>query len=148
MYKCKCDCGEELLVASTELRAKRKSACPKCNLSLGEIIIENLLKQNNIQYQKEQIFSDLYNDKTGQYFRFDFYLIDKNIIIEFDGEQHTKVVQSWGGRDGLQERQRRDKIKTDYCLNKGITIIRIPYTHVNDITLEDLLEDSSFKITL
>lgn len=145
MYKCKCDCGEELLVASTDLRAKRKSACPKCNLSLGEITIENLLKQHGIQYKKEYVFSDCYNEKTGQPFRFDFYLLTKNIVIEYDGEQHSKVITSWGGAEGLKERQRRDKIKTNYCLDNGITMIRIPYTHTN-IVINDLLENSSFKI--
>jgi len=145
MYKCKCDCGEELLVASTELRAKRKSACSKCNLSLGEITIENLLKQHGIQYKKEYVFSDCYNEKTGQPFRFDFYLLTKNIVIEYDGEQHSKVITSWGGVEGLKERQRRDRIKTNYCLDNGITIIRIPYTHTN-IVINDLLENSSFKI--
>lgn len=146
LYKCRCDCGEELLVASTELRAKRKSSCSKCNLSLGEITIKALLKQYNIQYQKEYTFPDCYNDKTGQLFRFDFYLPDNNIIIEYDGEQHSKVVARWGGIEGLKERQRRDKIKTNYCLDNGITIIRIPYTHTN-IIIDDLLENSSFKIT-
>lgn len=145
MYKCKCDCGEELLVPATDLRAKRKSACSRCNLSFGEIIIEDLLKANGILYSKEHIFKDCYNEKTGQPFRFDFYLPIKNIVIEYDGEQHSKVVKSWGGEEGLKERQRRDRIKTNYCLDNGITIIRIPYTHTN-ITIDDLLESSSFKI--
>ena len=33
MYRCRCDCGEELLVASNELRANRKSCRCTCSYS-------------------------------------------------------------------------------------------------------------------
>ena len=145
MYKCRCDCGEELLVASTELRAKRKSCCSKCKMSLGAITIESLLKEYNINYQKEYVIYDLYNNEPMQKFRFDFYLPDNNIIIEYDGAQHTKPVKHWGGEQELKDTQRRDTTKTNYCLDHGITIIRIPYTHTN-ITVDDLLENSTFKV--
>lgn len=146
LYRCRCDCGEELLVPSTELRAKRKSCCQHCKMSLGTIIIETLLRDNNISYEKEYVIRGIYNGEPMQKFRFDFYLPTHNIIIEYDGEQHTKAIPFWGGEKGLKKTQKRDKIKTNYCLDNGITIIRIPYTHTNDITVEDLLENSPFKI--
>lgn len=146
MYKCRCDCGEELLVPSTELRAKRRSCCPRCKMSLGCIIIETLLQENNIDFQKEYVIYDTYNGELMQKYRFDFFLPSYNIIIEYDGEQHSKPIEYWGGLEELKATQRRDKIKTNYCLDNGITIIRIPYTHT-DIIIDDLLENSSFKIT-
>ena len=97
LYRCRCDCGEELLVPSTELRTKRKSSCHKCNISFGESTIEEILKQNNIIYLKEYSFKNLYNQETNRPFRFDFYLPELNIIIEYDGEQHTKAIVCWGG---------------------------------------------------
>ncbi len=145
MYKCRCDCGEELLVASTELRAKRKSCCSRCKMSLGAITIESLLKENNIKYQKEYVITDIYNNESMQKFRFDFYLPDNNIIIEYDGEQHFTAIDYFGGKEGLKKTQRRDKIKTNYCIDNGITLIRIPYTHTN-ITIKDLLDKSDFIV--
>jgi len=145
MYKCRCDCGEELLVSSTELRAKRKSCCAHCKTSLGCIIIETLLQENSIDFQKEYTIYDTYNNEPMQKYRFDFFLPSYNIIIEYDGEQHSKPIKYWGGLEGLKATQRRDRIKTNYCLDNGITIIRIPYTHTN-IIIDDLLENSSFKV--
>lgn len=145
MYKCRCDCGEELLVAATELRAKRKSCCSKCKMSLGAITIESLLNKHNIKYQKEYVIYDTYNGIPMQKYRFDFFLPTYNIIIEYDGEQHTKAIDYWGGKEELIETQRRDKIKTNYCLDNNITIIRIPYSHTH-IVIDDLLDNSSFKI--
>lgn len=146
LYKCRCDCGEELLVPSTELRAKRKSCCSNCKMSLGAITIESLLKENGIAYQKEYVIYDTYDNEPMQKYRYDFFLPQYNIIIEYDGEQHTKPVKQWGGLEELKRIQKRDKIKTNYCLDNGITIIRIPYTHSNNIIIDDLLENSSFKI--
>ena len=53
-------------------------------MSYGEEKISNILKENNIYFEREKSFADL---KHGL-FRFDFYLPNNNIIIEFDGEQH------------------------------------------------------------
>ncbi|MBR3120897.1 MAG: hypothetical protein IKF29_16890 [Oceanobacillus sp.] len=145
MYRCRCDCGEELLVPSTELRANRKSCCSKCKMSLGAITIETLLKENNIDYIKEYVIYDTYNNEPMQKYRFDFFLPQYNIIIEYDGEQHTKPIEKWGGIEGLKKTQQRDRIKTNYCLDNGITIIRIPYSHTH-IVIDDLLDNSSFKI--
>ena len=147
MYKCKCDCGEELLVPSVELRAKRKSCCNICNTSFGEASIKNLLEENNIAYIQQYTFDDLYGEDTKHKFRFDFYLPDYNIAIEYDGRQHFEAIDYFGGEKEFKKTQERDRIKTNYCLDNNITIIRIPYTH-KDIVISDLLECSSFIVKI
>ena len=58
------------------------------------------------------------------------------MCIEYDGEQHYKSVEHWGGLNGLLDRQKKDKIKTDYCLINNIKLIRIKYNQkINDILL-------------
>ena len=143
MYQCQCDCGEICTVAATELRALRKTSCSKCKQSYGSSKIEFLLKQNNIDFIKEYCFIDCVNPETKQKFRFDFYIVDKNYIIEFDGEQHFKEVSIWGGKEGLKKRQLYDKIKNEYCIKNNIGLIRIPYTIQNKITIQDLLIEYS-----
>lgn len=57
--------------------------------------------------------------------------------------------------DALQETQRRDKIKNQFCLDNDIALFRIPYTEINNINaiLTDIFEKKSsttiekFKIT-
>jgi very-short-patch-repair endonuclease len=62
---------------------------------------------------------------------FDFYLPELNICIEYDGIQHYKT---WKGKQAdlyivnLQKTKQHDLIKTNFCKDNGIRLIRIPYT--------------------
>ena len=121
-----------------------KKYCPICyyNTSKGEIIINKFLEENNIDYQKEFIFP---NSKK----RFDFYLPELNICIEYDGEQHFIAKDFFGGEQGLLDTQKRDKEKNEYCLKNNIKLFRIPYTdfsNINQILNEILKEKSSTTI--
>lgn len=101
-----------------------KSGCPNCCISKNEKLIEEYLIQHNIKYEKQKSYDDcVYKYKL----RFDFYLPEFNLCIEYDGEQHFIVKECWGGLEGLIEIQTRDKIKTDYCLNNNINLFRINY---------------------
>ena len=117
-----------------------KKYCPICyyNKSKGEIIINNFLEENNIDYQKEFIFP---NSRK----RFDFYLPELNICIEYDGRQHFEEIDFFGGKQGLLETQKRDKEKNAYCLKNGIQLFRIPYTEISNINqiLSEILKEKS-----
>ena len=65
-------------------------------------------------------------------------------FIKFDGEQHFKDNSHflWNSTDNLEDIQKRDNIKNNYCKQNGLSLIRIPYTHKN-IKLEDLILSSS-----
>lgn len=102
----------------------RGSGCPKCNESHGEKNISNYLDTHNIIYIKQYMFDDCKDKKA---LPFDFYLPDLNVCIEYDGEQHFRVVDFFGGEDGLKNRQFHDKIKTDYCKANNIPLFRIAY---------------------
>jgi hypothetical protein len=104
--------------------------CPICNESKGEIDISIFLESNNILFKRQKTFKDC---KNIQPLKFDFYLPDHNMCIEFDGIQHFVPIKFFGGEVGLLKRIKNDKIKTDYCENKNINLIRISY-------LEDIYE--------
>lgn len=70
--------------------------------------------------------------------RFDFY-VNEQYLIEYDGEQH--FIDSFYGT--LNKIQQRDKIKNSYCKQNNIPLIRIPYTHKENIVIEDLLLETS-----
>jgi hypothetical protein len=108
----------------------KKSGCPKCQNSKGEEKIAEILDKQKIKYIKEFIFDDCKNIKP---LPFDFYLTEQNICIEFDGELHFKSVKNFGGDNLLEKTKKRDKIKTKYCMNNNITLIRIPYYEFNNI---------------
>jgi ssDNA-binding Zn-finger/Zn-ribbon topoisomerase 1 len=100
--------------------------CPKCNSSKGELLIEQYLKEHNINYKTQKRF---HNCRNKLPLPFDFYLPDHNICIEFDGELHFKSSNYFGGHNKLLQTQHNDKIKNDYCngINSRTKLIRIPY---------------------
>lgn len=51
MYQCICSCGQNVLVSSTELRARRKNSCDFCTESIGETAVRQLLESNNISFE-------------------------------------------------------------------------------------------------
>lgn len=137
MWKCKCDCGNIIIVQGQSLKSKNTQSCG-CIKSLGEKKISEILNYNNIPFKKEYIFPDF------SPYRFDFFVEDK-YIIEYDGKQHFQDF-CWGSNSYKKEEvQNRDNLKNEYCLKNNIPIIRIPYIHFPQLNIKDLmLETSNF----
>ena len=56
---------------------------------------------------------------------FDFYIPNYKTAIEYDGLQHYKPIDYFGGIDSYFDTFHRDKIKDDYCKTHNINLIRI-----------------------
>lgn len=136
---CQCECGNRVPVFGTNLTRLHTTSCGCVSQSIGEENIEILLKANDINYAKEYTFSDLKDKKK---LRFDFAIFDADNklshLIEFDGRQHNNDYTPWNDKETLLERQKRDKMKDDYCQEHNILLIRIPYEKRDIITLQDL----------
>ena len=109
--------------------------CSKCNASKSERYIIKLLNEYNIKYIHQYRFEDC---RDKQPLPFDFYLPTYNITIEYDGEGHYKPIDFEGqgkikAEESLKDRQRKDGIKTQYCLDNNIKLIRIPYWEQENI---------------
>jgi hypothetical protein len=65
--------------------------CPFCKVSKGEFLIEKFLLTNELNYYTQFSFSDC---RSINPLKFDFYLPDFNICIEFDGRQHYSKNKS------------------------------------------------------
>lgn len=104
--------------------------CNKCKFSKGEIKISNLLKEKNIKHETQYRFDDCLNINK---LPFDFYLPERRICIEYDGEQHFKPIEYFGGIESFNKLKERDKIKNDYCLSNSIKLIRIPFNKYDEI---------------
>lgn len=97
--------------------------CQKCSYSKGELEISNYLKKHKIEFIPQFIFDNLSLERK---LRCDFYLNVRNIVVEFNGEQHYKSNSFFGGEEGLKKVQESDKLKEDYCNknNIGFEVIR------------------------
>jgi very-short-patch-repair endonuclease len=111
--------------------------CGHCTFSKGEITIERFLKEHNIKYSTQYRFPKCKNKKP---LPFDFYLPEHKLCIEYDGIQHFRPVQF---KDMSKEKaiesfintKHNDNIKTKYCKQKGIGLLRIPYTSNGSIKI-------------
>lgn len=111
--------------------------CPKCNESKGEKEIREILETNNINYIIQKTFNGC---KYKRKLKFDFYLPKYNLCIEYDGEQHFVSKKHFGGEQGLKIRQKRDKIKHNYCKENNIKLLRIKYNeNIKKILIKKLI---------
>lgn len=124
--KCKCDCGANSIVYMGNLLQGFTHSCG-CGEhdSVGEQFIKKILDENNIRYKYNYRFDNCRNILP---LPFDFYLLDYNVCIEYDGIQHFKPIDFFGGEEELKRRQLNDEIKNKYCIDNNIKLIRFPYT--------------------
>lgn len=135
LYKCLCDCGNYCKIQHQYLAYGDTISCG-CLRSKGELQITQLLKEHNIDFQKEYIFEDL---KDKLHLRFDFAIFKDNklqCLIEFQGEQHTNPSNGFYSEDLIKH----DKQKEFYCKNNNIRLEKIYYKRNHDITWEELEE--------
>lgn len=104
--------------------------CPKCckNNSKGEQRIKNFLDSQKIEYEKEFPIKI-----QGHLLRFDFYLPQYDLYIEYQGKQHYQVIDYWGGEEGYQKRVLYDNLKKEYCKNKLLEIKHTDYDNIEKI---------------
>ena len=104
----------------------KKQGCPHCsNTSKGEENIKIILDKYNMIYYQQYKFNGC---KNIHRLKFDFYLPEHNICIEYDGLQHFKPVEFFGGETRFKYQQKIDRIKTDFCKNNDINLVRIKYS--------------------
>jgi hypothetical protein len=118
----------------------RGDGCSSCKESSGEREIRNFLINNNILFESQHTFSNCRNKLP---LPFDFYLTDYNICIEYDGRQHYKINEFFGGEKTFEQLLINDNIKNEYCKEKNIKLLRIKFTEHNEIEkiLFDFIKD-------
>lgn len=142
IWKCKCDCGNYCYVAESNLQNGHTKSCG-CLISYGEHVIHKILQENNIVFETQKTFDSCRFSDTNQMAKFDFY-INNQYLLEFDGSHHYKYSnRQWNTKENFLKVKQHDLYKNDWCKNNNIPLIRIPYTHLKNICLDDLLLDKS-----
>lgn len=117
-------CPKHNIFKQTPHNHLKGKGCPTCKESYGEKTIRNYLTDNNIVFVSQYKFL---NCKYKKLLRFDFYLPEFNICIEYNGRQHYESVSYFGGDLGLEKTKKRDIIKKEYCKKNNINLIIIKY---------------------
>lgn len=137
-WLCQCDCGNQIESIGWHLTTGKINSCGCLKSSKGEFKIAQILTENNIPFETEKTFLTCRSPK-GYLLRFDFF-VDNKYLIEYDGEQHflnqpNKIYT----KNKLERIVESDKIKTQWCLDNQIPLIRINYTQFQNLTIQDLL---------
>jgi len=115
--------------------------------SRGEIKIEEILTAAGLDFQEEYSFPDLVSN-TGRPLRFDFAVFDDDgdidFLIEYQGIQHYKPKEKFGGMSGLRKQQFNDMKKREYCKKHNIKLIAIPYTDEYIITYDYIMKKAGY----
>lgn len=115
------------------------TGCQLCQESKGEKAVEVFLKKYGIVHIRE------YRIKP-YLFRYDFYLPEFNIYIEFNGQQHYKPVEIFGGHEAFVKTQERDELKKQLVAKHGGSLIILTYLNLSDGTVEKTLISRLRKI--
>lgn len=115
--------------------------------SRGEIKIEEILMEANLNFKEEYSFPDL-TSPNGRPLRFDFVVFDDDgkidFIIEYQGKQHYEASQKFGGKKGLYQQQYNDNKKRRFCALHGFNLIEIPYTEENLISYDYIMNRAGY----
>lgn len=108
-------------------------------MSKGEDYIVSLLRAANVKFEREKTYPDLHG-KRNVPLRFDFYLPDYQIHIEYDGIQHYQQISQFTNHKDYLAARERDRKKNSYCLARSLKLYRIPYWELSTIhNFNDLL---------
>ena len=137
--KCGCKiCGH--IWEALPINLLKGCGCPNCKTSHGEKKINKFLSEHNIKYIPQHKFSGL-KGVGNRLLSYDFYLPDYNLLIEFQGEQHERSVEYFGGEDQFKIQQEHDKRKREYSKSHNINLLEIWYydeDNIEEILIKEL----------
>lgn len=149
-FRCLCDCGETVVVSRNSLVTGHVQSCG-CIVSVGENNIKEILNKSNLKFKKQYTFPDLISD-AGKNLPYDFAILNDidhvERLIEFDGQQHNKPYEYFGGVEKFLTVRKNDTLKNQYALSHNIPLVRIPYSKRDSMTLDDILGDSYLYKTI
>jgi hypothetical protein len=117
---------------------KNGSGCPLCNKYKGEQEIIKILNKLNIKYEYQKSYDNLLGINNRK-LSYDFYLPKFNLLIEYQGEQHERPVDFFGGIEEFNKQIEHDKRKKEYSIVNKINLLEIWYYDFKNI--EEILED-------
>ena len=150
VWKCKCECGNFCEVNSNSLKSGNTSSCGCLNKkSIGEEKISKILNEKNINFKRQFSFSNCLSPKNFPLL-FDFALFDEDnnlkCLIEYDGIQHFKPIEYFGGKLYFNYLQHCDESKNIYCKKNEIPLLRINYKEIDN--MEKYIEEFLLNVNL
>jgi cytochrome c-type biogenesis protein CcmH/NrfF len=145
-WVCKRD-GEHKWCSSIKDRTGKDSGCPVCSIKLNVSetemldIIKALLPHREVLYRYRPVWL--------RRMELDVFIPSLNLGIEYQGIQHFKPIDFFGGKETFIELVKRDKLKKKICRNQGVMLIEVFYDEVlSSKLILDKLINAGVKIDL
>lgn len=55
----------------------------------------------------------------------DIFIVEAQVGVEYQGEQHYEPIEHWGGEEALQEQQERDQRTRELCEKHGVELVEV-----------------------
>lgn len=120
----------------------KNHGCPRCEKKYkGEVRISNYLENKNINYETQKSYDDLIG-VGGRKLRYDFYISDLNLLIEYQGNFHdgSSFVGDFFTEERLNTQQEHDRRKRQYAKDHDIKLLEIWYWDFDNI--ENILNNN------
>lgn len=104
----------------------------KPSASYAERVIAGFLKAAKIDFQSEWSDATLRGENQKKPLYFDFAIFDNTrnvvLLIEYQGMQHFKEIEMFGGAKSYKRLKMHDQRKKDYAQINHIPLLEIPYS--------------------
>lgn len=125
-FKVKIKCPIHGIFYQTGSDHLKGNGCRKCKRTNGENKISELLTKLSYEFEIEYKIKDFK-------FRYDFYIPSINLLIEYDGIQHFKPIEFFGGIEGYKKVKKVDEIKTYLAKKYKYRLLRISYKEIKHL---------------
>jgi len=121
-WKCQRD-NEHVWYSTISDRTKKDSGCPFCanvmNVSEHKMLefIKEIFKGNEVRY--------CYRPNWLQRMELDVYVPHLKLGFEYQGVQHFKPIDFFGGKETYIAQAQRDKLKKEICDKEDVTLIYV-----------------------
>jgi very-short-patch-repair endonuclease len=90
--------------------------------------VQNTLEELFPAKPFKQVFCEYYINYKGQKLFFDFHIKKLNVVVEVQGQQHTKFVKHFHGtRQNFLKQKERDNLKRIWAEEEDVVLVRFNY---------------------
>jgi len=138
-YICKCSCGAVKEVRGKHLLSNMSTSCGCSTEYKGEVRIKKYFEnKSDFTYKEQESYKGLLSKDGRSELISDGSVYDKlgNLlfIVEYDGIQHYEYRPHFHkSYYDLEQQIKRDRLKEEYCNEKNINLLRIPYWDYDNI---------------
>jgi hypothetical protein len=143
-WNCKRD-TEHKWYASIKDRTYKDSGCPFCEIKFNVSetkmyeIIKDIFQTIEVKYR--------FKPKWLKRMELDVYIPKFRLGFEYQGHQHFRPIELFGGEKTYFEQVKRDKLKKEICEKRGVNLIYVYYDEKLSVNLiKAKIEDLGLKV--